>query len=267
MDIHNLLESITKDVLSDEHKTQIKEAFNSAIDTKAKELFDSKVKDLEEVYAEKVQKFANQIDENHATAMEELVETIDKDHTKKMNVLIRELDKSYVERLKAVKEHYENSLVKEVDNFKNTLLETVEKWIELKIDESIPAQVFHEAAQNFVNKQKVNESVKAPKKSIIASLTAKLPKDKALYVESKLNGKSESFVKRNFNFVCEMFDKKQQKEKEMLTEAARKVTINSRKELLAENESEMSENKEVTTSAGPVNSLVAACVQQLKAGM
>lgn len=257
--LSTILENVTKDVLSDVNQKDIKEAFEGEIKTRVDEQVKLQLEEMDKTYAEKLKDAFEKIDENHAQSIEELVESIDEDHSQKLETLVSEMDKTYTEKLKQVKEHYENNLVTEMEAFKNKLLDSIELYLDEKIDAAIPAEVFHNAAKNYLSKNtEVSES-----ETILSNLTKKFDKDKATFIESKFLGKDANFIKRNFNTVCEMWDKKQKSQKETLAEKAKINNITSRKEpnMLSENESEVSDHKESVGES--TNPLMNACLAVL----
>lgn len=260
--LSTILENVTKDVLSDTNQKEIKEAFESEIELRVSERVKLQLEEMEKTYADKIKDAFAKVDENHAQSIEELVESIDNDHTQKLEKLISEMDKSYAEKLQLVKEHYENNLLTEMETFKNKLLDSIELYLDEKIDEAIPAEVFHNAAKNYLSQHSNSEVSES--ENFLNFLTKKIAdKDKVAFIESRLSGKDAHFIKRNFNTVCEMWDKKQKSQKQSLAESAKLNNITSRKEknMLSENESEVSENKESVSES--TNPLMNACLAVL----
>jgi hypothetical protein len=126
------------------------------------------------------------------------------------------------------------------------LLESIDQHIDNILEEKIPADVFHKAAANYVEKKTVTESKTVSKKStLLESLTKGFDKEKKNFITSKLNGKSDESINKNFAYVVKMFENKQNAQKQVIAESAVKNSIDSQKEVtLTENKSEVSEQNQ-----------------------
>ncbi|NBW57916.1 hypothetical protein EBR43_09105, partial [bacterium] len=80
--------------------------------------------------------------------LEKLVEAIDTDHTTKLNRVVEALDADRAEKLKAVIEKYEKAINEEAKNFKDTLVESISKYLEAYLDEKLPLAEVADAVKN-----------------------------------------------------------------------------------------------------------------------
>jgi hypothetical protein len=241
--IEKILKEASADILTDETTQLMKEAFEQEVEKRVSNRLQLDLEEIDKKHAEEVTQLVESIDKTHAEKYQTLLEASDTDHTNKMKRLVSEMDKSYTNRLKIVKEHYEVKQMEEMENFKNTLLESIDQHIDNILEEKIPADVFHKAAASYVEKKTVNESKTVAKKStLLESLTKGFDADKKKFIVSKLNGKSDDSINKNFAYVVKMFENKQQTQKQVIAESAVKNSIDSQKEVtLTENKSEVSE--------------------------
>lgn len=256
-DFKKILENIGKDVLADDHKVAIAEAFEAAVNEKV----DSRVK-LE------VEEAVKHIDEDHAARLEKLLEAIDVDHTNKFKKVLVKVDEDYAEKLKTVVEKYEKILKVEAIKFREQLVTEMTNFIDLYIDQMIPVEQLQEAVDNTkakrtveamrklvaVDEEYINENIRqaledgkeqidnlreelheAMKANIrlnqeykrtsadkmLIEKTVHFDEPKKNYVMRVLNGKSPEEVEQNFDYVVEMFERKESEQYELIKESAK----------------------------------------------
>ena len=286
--ITDLLQEVSKDVLTEESLQTIETAFNEAVDKKVEERV---------VIATEAALTAQ--DEQYANKLEQLIEAIDKDHTRKLEKVVEAFDKDRTRKLKNVIRKYQTALNEEANNLKDTIVESVSTYLDSYIEEAIPTQAIEEATRNrraydllsdvrkslAVDMVLANESIRDAvvdgKKTIEESKKeitdlAKSNKDlkseldslkKDLFLEKKLSGFEEkksnfirktfndkelSFIEENFDYTVKMFDKKAEESLELLKEEAVK-----------ECKTKDAEVKTVTESVAKPKSIVDSYAQEL----
>lgn len=123
----------TKDILSEDILKEIEAAFNANVDDKVK------------IHVEKA---LNEQDEDYAKKLEKLVEVIDADHTNKLNQVVEAIDNNHAQKLKAIVGKYEKTIKEEASAFKGNLVAQVSKYLEIYLEEKIPAKQIQEAVNN-----------------------------------------------------------------------------------------------------------------------
>jgi len=131
--ITDTLREATKDILTEDVLKEIETAFNSSVNEKVK------------IHVEKA---LIEQDEDYSKKLEKLVEAIDTDHTAKLDKVVEALDSDRAEKLKQVVERYETAIAKEAANFKETLVESISKYLEKYIDEKLPLGDIEAAVKN-----------------------------------------------------------------------------------------------------------------------
>ena len=123
----------TKDILSEDILKEIEAAFNANVDDKVK------------IHVEKA---LNEQDEDYAKKLEKLVEVIDADHTNKLNQVVEAIDNNHAQKLKTIVGKYEKTIKEEASAFKGNLVAQVSKYLEIYLEEKIPAKQIQEAVNN-----------------------------------------------------------------------------------------------------------------------
>lgn len=131
--VTDILKEATKDILSEDILKEIESAFNNTVNEKVK------------IHVEKA---LNEQDEDYAKKLEKLVDVIDADHTTKLNQVVEAIDKNHAQKLRTIVEKYEKTIKEEAVSFKTNLVEQVSKYLELYLDEKIPATHIQEAVNN-----------------------------------------------------------------------------------------------------------------------
>jgi hypothetical protein len=131
--ISQVLKEATKDILTEDVLKEIQEAFDASVNEKV---------------TLHVEKALTEQDEDYANKLENLLEAIDADHTAKLNKVVSALDADRAKKLQTVVEKYEAALTQEAANFKNTLVDQVSNYLDLYLEEKIPATEIQEAVNN-----------------------------------------------------------------------------------------------------------------------
>ncbi|MDD4109939.1 MAG: hypothetical protein PHS54_00135 [Clostridia bacterium] len=258
--IEDVLNQIGADVLTEDSKKMLTEAFWDAVNNAASERTDIEVKDA-----------LLKLDEEHSTKLEQLLEAIDADHTQKLVAVLEKIDNDHTEKLQALIMKNEKMLKEDAAEFKENLLSQLSNYIELYIEKTIPHDELKEAVENkraqkmidqlkqiialddgFINdtikeavadgrktidslKQELNEAIKQniqitqtlktrSAELVLEKNTANLPKEKRQYVMRMLKDKDPEYINENFDYVVKMFDKDEEEQKTLVTERATKAT-------------------------------------------
>jgi len=131
--VTDILKEATKDILSEDILKEIETAFNATVNDKVK------------IHVEKA---LNEQDEDYAKKLEKLVEVIDADHTTKLNQVVEAIDKNHAQKLKTIVGKYEKTIKEEASTFKSNLVAQVSKYLEIYLEEKIPAKQIQEAVNN-----------------------------------------------------------------------------------------------------------------------
>jgi hypothetical protein len=291
MDITAILENVDKSVLNEETAKAIAEAFEQAVDEKT----DSRVKlELENVlnkqdedHAGKLQKLLEAIDTDHSQKLQEVVDTINENHSIKLEKLVNFYRKTINEKA----QKYSNHIVEELSNYLDLYLEKKIPQTQLqeavtnvsareqlaKIREiiSFDPNTLNSQVKNIITtgKQKIDElqdqlnesykqnielqeKVKNLESSlIIENKTKGMSSSKKEFVSKLLSDKSPEYIKENFNYVVEMFEKEESETSTKLVEEAKKEAISKEAKIPSAKVVEESSSPETET---PVNEYLAA---------
>ncbi len=258
MNIEKILESIGKDILTDEVKKSLADSFNEAVELTSKNRIDLVVENE-----------LKKMDDEHSGKLEALIEAIDEDHTKKFKAVIQKLDEGHTAKLTNVIEKYENELKKGAEGLREELVSKVSNYLDLYITESIPTEQLKEAIENIRAKKMINEIKKivavdeefisenfkealkdghetieklkgelnktikesavlkqeiltTNSKILLESKIKDLPADKQKFVTKLLEGKKSDEIEANFKYVLDMYEKDDEDKREVLKESETK---------------------------------------------
>lgn len=231
------------DVLTDEAKASIQEHFEQAVNAKVKERTDLEIKrvteNIDKKHSEKLNQLLEAIDEDHSKKFQKALKTIDEDHSKKLKKLVAHYEKIIEKDSKVLKEN----LCDDISNFLNlyieklipqqeikkavenkqalTILESIKKLV--SVDERYINDEIKEALKDGKNKldtlsSKLNQTLKenidlkkelnkANASLMLEYKTVDMPTEKKNFVYKLLKDKSPEYIKENFNFVVEMFER------------------------------------------------------------
>lgn len=255
--IQQILESINKDILNDEVKQAIVEAFNSTIEENVKAKIDLEVKNE-----------LTKMDKDHAEKVQKLLESIDADHTNKFKAAMAKVDKDHTAKLKKVIEKYDGELQKGAEALREELSTKISNFLDLYLEKAIPTSQLKEAVENIrarklieeikkvvsVDEEFVNENFKTALKDghstietlreevnakikenidlnqklqtaqatlLLEQKTIGLGEEKKKFIYKLLEGKDTKYINANYNYVMEMFEKDDTEKREVIAESAK----------------------------------------------
>ncbi len=258
MKITDVLDQIGKDVLSEESKKMLIEAFEEAVTLTVTE----KVK-LE------VEGAVKQLDESHASQLEGLLQKIDEEHTQKLMLVLKKVDEDHTSMLQQVIDRNKRVISEDAKLFKEELVAKISKYLDVAVQEKFPVEEIKEAVKNttarkileqvkqvvsidegFINEtireavqdgkntidrlsEELNDAVKTnieisqklkatATDLVLEQKTAGFSKDKKSYVVRILKEKDPEFVTENFDHVVKMFGKEEDTKTQILAEDAKK---------------------------------------------
>jgi cell division protein FtsB len=131
--ITDVLKEAAGDILTEDVLKQIETVFNESIEQRV---------------ALQVEKALVEQDEGHAHKLEKLLEAIDSDHTTKLEKIVEAIDQNHSHKLASVVKKYESAVTQDADGFKNTLVESISRYLDEFLEESIPTESIDEAVRN-----------------------------------------------------------------------------------------------------------------------
>jgi len=133
MDIKQILSEATNGALNEEVLSEIEN------------VFEQKVNDKVEIHVEQA---LNEQDELYTEKLDELVQKIDEDHSSKLKRVVKAIDGDRANKLKMVIEKYESALNGEAESFQTQLIESISDYLDVYLEEKIPAESVQEAVKN-----------------------------------------------------------------------------------------------------------------------
>ena len=133
MDIKQILSEATNGALNEEVLSEIEN------------VFEQKINDKVEIHVEQA---LNEQDELYTEKLTELVKKIDTDHSSKLNKVVEAIDSDRANKLKMVIEKYESALDREAEGFQGQLIESISDYLDVYLEEKIPAESVQEAVKN-----------------------------------------------------------------------------------------------------------------------
>lgn len=257
MKISDVLDQIGQDVLTEDSKKILAEAFLEAVEASVNEKLELHI-----------QNALTQLDEEHSEKLEKLLEAIDTDHTSKLSAVLEKVDADHASKLKFVIERYQKTLNKDAIEFKEQLTEQISQYLDLYLEDQLPKEEINEAVKNvqarkvldkikqvvavdqtFIDetikeavqdgketidnlRRELNEAVKAnielsqSVKSTKANLileqkTAGFSRDKKAFIMRTLAGKDPGVIEENFDYAMKMFEKDEDDQTQLLSEEAK----------------------------------------------
>lgn len=259
-DITAILKEATKDLLTEQTLSDIKTAFDAAVnataDERAKLQVESALEKQDSEYSGKLEKLLAAIDADHASKLMRVVEAIDTDHSGK---------------LKKVIALYEKALTRDANEFKADLVNKLDRYLDLYLEEKLPTATITQAVDNVRSaklvsqmrtmlgvdmamatesiraavldgkaqlddykaaletaNKKINTLTESVEKTsaelLIEKSIAELPTEKKQYAKKMLAGKDATYIKENFNYILDMFDKNEAEQLDVLKEEAATTT-------------------------------------------
>jgi len=244
--ITDQLKQVADEVLTEDTLAGIEQSFNEAVDSKSEELSQLRVEkalvEQDEEHAIKLEKLLEAIDSDHTKKLHRVVKSIDKNHAQKL-IAIVERCKNEVDADAGV---FKESLVDNISNYldlyveKAMPVEDIQEAVKnkhavgvlenlraaLSIDHALTSEQVRsavidgkrqidEAQDQTAKLQEENSLLKekvGKKEAILAleELTTGLPASKKRHMEKVLAGKDAKFIKENFQYTIDMFEKTEQ---------------------------------------------------------
>ena len=261
MNLKAILENLDKSVISEETATAIAEAFESAVnekvDSRVTLQVESALAKQDEDHAAKLEKLLEAIDTDHTGKLTKVVNTINEDHTIKLDKLVSFYRKAINEKASTFSE----KIVDDISNFLDLYLDkvipqqqiaeavtnvTAVKTLErIKQAISFDPSSLNEDVKNVITQGKgkiddlqnqlnesykenleLNEKVKSLNATILLEQKTKgMPSAKKDYLSKLLSDKSPEYIKENFNYVVEMFEREENDSSVTLVQEAKTKAI------------------------------------------
>jgi hypothetical protein len=141
MDIKDLLKESTQDALSEENLQKLQEA----VEVKAKEIAKGE-------YDLKLEAALAKQDAEYAEKLETFLEDIDEDHTSKMESLVEGISQKHFGMLQDLITRYKSDYVTECNSFKDNLVNKIDKFFDIVVEDQIPKKELNEAVENVRSK-------------------------------------------------------------------------------------------------------------------
>lgn len=282
-----MLEKIFENAqLTDETKKALTEAFESAVSARVNERVDLEVKNavekIDEAHGAKLKELMEAIDKDHTAKFKKAFSHIDQDHSKKL----MKVAEHYEGIIKKDASKFRDELVGHISDYMDLYLEkaipaddmkaAVENTSARRILESIKqlVSVDEEYIDNNIREAladgktiiddlrgKLNtalkENVEINKKLntiqgelLIEQKTSAMSDEKKSYVKKLLGSKGPEYIKENFNYVVEMFERSDDIDNEVLVEKAKTKVVSEKIDTPVV--SEAVEQKAVSDEVAPV---------------
>jgi len=212
---------------------------------------------IDEDHTAKMQKLVAAIDTDHAVKLHNLVESIDKKHTK----MLKQVVEKYEGKLVADATSFQNRLVEEVSNYLDLYLDKTvptaqineavtniqaaaklhqirqlvginEEFVDNEVKEAlIDGKRTIDSLRNELNvalKENVDLAARANKAEVAILLedkTVDMPTAKKTFVHKLLKNKTPEYIKENFDYVVEMFEKEAQTDLETIQEQVKQEFV------------------------------------------
>ena len=245
-ELQAIFENVDKEILTEDTLNAISKLVEEKVESAAKDRItlevESAVKAKNEEDGQKMKRILEAIDKDHTSKVKTVVEK-----------LKTQLNEDHVAKLNLLKSKYDKLLKETAVQHRDALIESVNDWIDSFLTKNLPREQIAEAAKNkyiekvlaearqvlsvdpSVVKENVRTALKDGKQQmdklirenaelkkqtvvsesarIIAEKTASLPHNVARFVRSRLENKEPEFIKNNFKYVVEMFERSEEKEK------------------------------------------------------
>lgn len=264
--IQQVLEQFGNDALPAEAKKVIAEAFESAVTSKVNDRVNLEVgnalKQLDESHAQKLETLLDAIDTDHTQKLVAVLQKVDEDHSAKLKTVIRR----YESILKEEAAKFRDGFVNEISNYLELYLDKVIPTTQIAeatqnsqarrmidqikkivaVDESFINENVREAlmdGKSTIDKLKselnktIQENValnkyysKAKTALILEKNTSSFPNEKREYVMRVLADKNPDYVKENFNYVVEMYNRDEQDDRQVIREQVQQAAVSNKVE-------------------------------------
>lgn len=237
--ISSVLREATKDILTEDVLKEIEAAFNSTVNERVQLHVEKALSEQDADYSKKLETLVEAIDTDHTDKLKKVVEAIDADRAEKLKTVVEKYETALNNEAAAFKSSMVDKVSKFLDLYideklpttaineavKNKravgLLEELRKVLSVdmvlakdnirdaivdgktKIDEAA-SQL--EAANKQVTKL-TEENLKLTSKIVLEEKISNLDEDEKTYMKKMLNGKSAEFIKENFDYTLNLFEK------------------------------------------------------------
>lgn len=257
-ELTTIFESIDREIFTEDVLQKISTLVEEKVQTKVNERVTLEVENA-----------LKEQDEDYTTKLQQVQEMIDKDHTAKIKQVVEFINEDYSTKLVTISNKYKKLLKETAIEHKDSLVESINDFLDLYIEKAVPRAQIAEAAKNTYTQKVLEEARKVmgiddkyirgnfkealkdgksqmdklikentdlrnkvvvtESKRLLAEKTANLPTEVAKFVRSRLQDKEPQFIKENFQYVLDMFQRKEKNDK--------------RSALLNENKSNVDRNK------------------------
>ena len=261
MNLKAILENLDKSVISEETATAIAEAFETAVketvESRITLQIESALAKQDDEHAVKLENLLEAIDTDHTGKLTMVVNTINEDHTAKLNKLVSFYRNAINEKASTFSE----KVVDDISNFLDLYLdkvipqqqiaEAVTNVTAVKTLERIKKAISFDPSslnedvksvitlgkgkiddlQNQLNESykenlELNEKVKSLNATVILEKKTKgMSSSKKDYLSKLLSDKSPDYIKENFNYVVEMFEREENESSVTLVQEAKTKAI------------------------------------------
>lgn len=245
-----IFEKIDAEIFDEDTKNSLAQIFEDTIKTKVDEKLQLAVESALQEKDEEITKKTQHL-------IETFRKNIDQDHTAKIKFVVENINRDHMNKLLTLKEKYDTLLKDTAHQHRDQLVESVDRFLEKYLDKNIPKEKILGAAKNKhveqlleqvrevagIDQKYIKENVKKgildgkrqmekllrenaelkqrkdaeQAKRFLVEKTANLPAETAKFVRSRLANKSFQYIKENFDFVIDLFDKSEKKQKRQLT--------------------------------------------------
>lgn len=258
--IVDVLKEATKDILTEDTLKEIENVFNVAVNERVELHVKKALEDQDADYASKLEKLVEAIDTDHTAKLQKVVEAIDSDRTEKLKKVVEKYEASLQNEANKFKGELVNKISKYLDlyleeklpvtavneavknkralNVLNNLRNTLAVDMALS-NESIKDAVIEgknrineaakqlEASNNEVKALK-EELVKVKAELALESKVQELNDEKKVFAKKMLSGKSEEFIKENFDYTMGLYEKTEEEDVASIKQEAIKDTVASK---------------------------------------
>jgi hypothetical protein len=194
-----------------------------------------------------------EMDEDHADKFRQMLEAIDRDHTAKVEMVVEAINKDHANKFLTLRNLYEQQLKKTAINHRDQFVESINEFLDIYVEQHLPTEMVEEAAKNKYyakilseakeilgvdekyTRNNIREAIKDGKnqmdqlvrenselrrsklveesRRLVAEKTANMPADMAKFVRARFANKAPDFIRENYKYVVEMYERKEQNEK------------------------------------------------------
>lgn len=241
-ELKNIFESVDKDILSEDTLQAIASLVEEKVNAKVQERLNLEVESAIQTQFDKFK-----------TISEKAVAAIDADHTAKIKMVVNAIQEDNNNKLLTVSEGYKKIITETAIQHRDSLVESIDEFLDLYIEKHLPKQEIQEAAKNQYALKAIEEARKVlgvdekfiksnmkealvdgkkqmdklvrenaelqkrnaiiESKRVLAEKTANLPVEVKKFVASRLQGKSAKMIEENFQYVLDMFKRQEKNER------------------------------------------------------